>query len=95
MEKLKTEKIIKVHVKPNSKQQKIQEISNELYEIWIKSRPEKGKANKELIKLMADHFKVQQNQIQIIQGLKSRNKIIEINLDPINKKKMKKMKIND
>ncbi|MFX0138980.1 MAG: DUF167 domain-containing protein [Candidatus Hodarchaeota archaeon] len=87
METLKTEKIFEVQVKPNSKQQKIQEITNELYEIWVKSKPERGKANKELIKLLADHFKVQQNQIQIIQGLKSRNKKIKISLNPINKKK--------
>lgn len=83
------EKIIEVQVKPNSKQQKIQEISDELYEIWVKSRPERGKANKELIKLIADHFKVQQNQIKIVQGLKSRNKTIKINLNPIDKKKIK------
>ena len=57
MEKLKTEKIIEVHVKPNSKQQKIQEIANGLYEIWIKSRPERGKANKELIKLISTYIK--------------------------------------
>ncbi len=83
------EKIIEVKVKPNSKQQKIQEISDKLFEIWVKSRPERGKANKELIKLIADHFKVQQNQIKIIQGLKSRNKTIKINLNPIDKKKIK------
>ncbi|MFX1449701.1 MAG: DUF167 domain-containing protein [Promethearchaeota archaeon] len=82
MENSKSEKIIEVQVKPNSKQQKIQKLSDKLYEIWVKSKPERGKANKELIKLLADYFGMHQNQIEIVQGLKSRNKMIKISFNP-------------
>ena len=46
--------------------------------IGLVTRPEKGKANLELIKKIAKHFNVSSSQIKIVSGLKSRNKIIEI-----------------
>jgi uncharacterized protein (TIGR00251 family) len=70
--------IIQVSVRPNSRQQKISKISEDTFEIWLKSKPERGKANKELLKLLADHFGVSQNQVLIVQGVKSKNKVIEI-----------------
>ena len=72
------EKKIEIYVTPNSKQQKIQKINDHSLEIWLKSKPERGRANKELLKLLADYFKVHQNQIQIIQGMKSKKKVIKI-----------------
>jgi len=46
--------------------------------VGLTSRPEKGKANQELIKKLAKHFKVSSSQIRIIAGLKTRRKIVEI-----------------
>lgn len=46
--------------------------------IGLTSRPERGKANRELIKKLAKHFKVSQSQVRIVSGLRSRNKIVEI-----------------
>jgi len=46
--------------------------------ISIKSKPELGKANRELIKLLSNHFHVPSNKIKIIQGIKSRKKIVHI-----------------
>ncbi|MCS7385017.1 MAG: DUF167 domain-containing protein, partial [archaeon GB-1867-097] len=44
----------------------------------LTSKPEKGKANLELVKKLAKHFKVSPSQIRIVVGLKSRRKIVEI-----------------
>ena len=46
--------------------------------VGLTSKPEKGKANLELIKKLAKHFKVSPSQIRIVAGLKSRRKIVEI-----------------
>lgn len=46
--------------------------------IGIKSRPEKGKANLELIRKLAKHFNVHTSQIKIISGYTSRRKIVEV-----------------
>lgn len=46
--------------------------------VGLASRPEKGKANTELIKKLAKHFDVSSSQVRIVVGLKSRRKIVEI-----------------
>ncbi len=56
---------------------KIEIHGDEIY-VSIKSQPERGKANRELIKKVAGYFDVSEDRIKIISGLKSRKKIIEI-----------------
>jgi uncharacterized protein (TIGR00251 family) len=46
--------------------------------IGLMSRPERGKANLELVKKLAKHFGVSSSQVQIISGLKSRKKMVEV-----------------
>ena len=70
--------ILKVKVKPNSKQQLIQEESDGSFTIHLKSPPVEGKANQELIKLLSKQFKVPKSQISIKSGLSSRHKLVEI-----------------
>ncbi|MFX1295831.1 MAG: DUF167 domain-containing protein [Promethearchaeota archaeon] len=70
--------LITILVKPNSKYINIKQLNPETYEIAISSKPEKGKANKNIIELLAKFFKIKKSQIQIIKGHKSRKKIIQI-----------------
>ncbi|WP_019507275.1 DUF167 domain-containing protein [Pleurocapsa sp. PCC 7319] len=70
---------IKIRVKPNSKQQKVEELEDGSLVIRLKSLPIKGKANQELIKLLAERYQVNKFQIIIKSGLSSSNKLIEIN----------------
>ncbi len=46
--------------------------------VGLKSKPEKGEANKELIKKLAEHFNIHSSRVRILSGFKSRNKIVEI-----------------
>lgn len=46
--------------------------------VSIKSRPERGKANMELIKKLSKHFNVPEGNVKIISGLTSRKKMVEI-----------------
>lgn len=50
----------------------------ELYKVYVTAAPEKGKANKKMIELLAEYFKASKSQIKIIKGEISRNKIVEI-----------------
>jgi len=70
---------IQVKVKPNSKQQQIQESANGSLIIRLKSPPVDGKANKELIEVLADKYNVTKSQVSIKSGLSSKNKLVEIN----------------
>ena len=46
--------------------------------VGLTSKPVKGKANAELIKKLAKHFKVPSSHVKIVSGLKSRDKIVEV-----------------
>ncbi|MGD1805364.1 DUF167 domain-containing protein [Dapis sp. BLCC M126] len=72
--------ILKVKVKPNSQQQSVQTESDGSLKICLKSPPVDGKANQELIKLLAKKFNVKKSEITIKSGLSSKNKLIEIYL---------------
>ena len=56
------------------------QVFGNVIEIGITVSPEKGKANAEVIRKLANHFKVPQSFIRIIKGSRSRNKIIELNI---------------
>jgi len=71
-------KIISLFVKPNSKKKYISPLDGDTYEIAITAKPEKGKANREIIEDLAIFFKIQKSRITIIKGHKSHTKIIQI-----------------
>jgi len=51
--------------------------------VHLKSPPVDGKANKELIELLAKKFNVLKSQIRIKSGLSSRTKLIEIDTETL------------
>ncbi len=60
---------IKVKVKPNSKQQKIVAVDDSNLIVSLKSPPVNGKANRELIAVLATKYRVTKSQIIIKSGL--------------------------
>ena len=46
--------------------------------VGLTSKPEKGKANLEMVKKLAAYFNVSSSQVRIISGAKSRRKTVEI-----------------
>jgi len=71
------ERILKIKVIPNAKKQKILEEGGRL-KVYLTSQPEKGKANKELITLLSKYYNLRKEQIAIIKGEYSREKVIKI-----------------
>ncbi|MBH8576531.1 DUF167 domain-containing protein [Nostocaceae cyanobacterium CENA369] len=71
----------KVKVKPNSKLQKIEEQIDGSLTVHLKSPPVNGKANEELLKILAEKFDVPKSYIRIKSGLSSRQKLIEIDTE--------------
>ncbi len=71
--------ILQVHVKPGSKKQElILDPIDKKIVILVKAPPDKGKANKELIKLLAKILGKSSSEISIIAGQTSRDKTIKI-----------------
>ena len=69
-----------INVKPNSKKVTIEE-NGKFLTIHLLSKPIKNKANKEVINILRKKFNIASNQVQIVSGLKSTNKIIKLNFD--------------
>ncbi|MGB8188313.1 MAG: DUF167 domain-containing protein [Nitrososphaeraceae archaeon] len=49
--------------------------------ICLRSKPERGKANKELISKLANYFGVSKDNVHIISGLTSTKKLIEVEME--------------
>jgi uncharacterized protein len=72
---------IQIKVKPNARQSSIVELEDGTLLTSLKSAPVDGKANKELIKLLADRFDLHKSSIAIKSGLSSKIKLVEIELE--------------
>ena len=68
---------IDIIVKPNSPKTEIRIFDSEkgAYRIDVKAHPEKGEANKEIVKYFT---KILKKDVRIISGLKSRRKVLRI-----------------
>ena len=53
-------------------------VNNAEITIGIKAKPEKGEANKEIIKKLSKYFDVNKSKVKIIAGEKSRKKLVEV-----------------
>jgi hypothetical protein len=70
--------IVKIKVIPGAPESQIFVIAPDQLKVKLVSRPEKGKANKELVELLADHFGVAKSCVRILHGEHSREKSVEI-----------------
>ncbi len=70
--------IINVKVIPNSKKQEIKK-EDDVLKIKLMSPAVKGKANKELIELLAKYYNTKKSFIKIKKGNSSKEKVIEVN----------------
>lgn len=67
-----------VHVKPRSSQPKVEQINDGEYKVWVRAVPEKGKANEEMLQLLADYFQVKKSAVRLVIGKTAREKLVEI-----------------
>jgi uncharacterized protein YggU (UPF0235/DUF167 family) len=44
----------------------------------VKKKAEEGRANRAVIKILANYFKIDESMIKLVKGFKERNKIFEI-----------------
>ncbi len=70
--------LVNIHVIPNAKKREVISLGKDRYKIKLTSVPEKGKANKELIEVLAEYFNTKKSRIKIIAGEFTREKLVEI-----------------
>ncbi len=67
-----------VLVKPGSKKGPLVEKTDENLVVFLREKPHDGEANEALIKILAKYFDIPKTSIKIINGAKSRQKVIEL-----------------
>jgi uncharacterized protein (TIGR00251 family) len=70
--------IIQIKVKPNSRASRLEQHEDGTWLAQLKSSPVDGKANEELIALVAKYFKRPKSDVSIKSGASSRTKLIQI-----------------
>ena len=72
--------VIELKVIPNSKQQGFEQDKSGLIKCRLKSKPEGGKANEELIRLLSKTIGISTDCFKLLRGATSRNKMIKIDI---------------
>ena len=71
-------KVIQIKVKPNSRTSLLEEREDGTWLAQIKSPPVEGKANEELLGLIAKHFRCRKSDVSIKAGASGRVKLVRI-----------------
>lgn len=69
---------ISVVVHPNSKKASIEKDLLGMLHVRVREPPLGGKANKAVIEALANYFKTKKARVFLLSGLKSKNKVFEI-----------------
>ena len=62
---------------PRAKASRVQE-DGEYLRVYVTAPAQRGRANKALIDVLAEHYRVKKRDIRIVEGEKSREKLVEI-----------------
>jgi len=69
---------VSIKVIPNAKKNEVSQEGEKL-KVRVTAPAVDGRANKAVIEILAEFFKIKKNHVRIIKGEKSREKIVEIN----------------
>ena len=68
---------IHVRAHPKSKNEKLEKLKDDHFEIWVKEPAEKNQANKKIIELLKAHF-TESKSVRIISGHHSPSKLFSV-----------------
>ena len=73
-----TATVLRIKVKPNARESSLLQVSDGSWLAKIKSHPVDGKANRELIALVAEHFRCAKSAVSLKTGATARIKTVII-----------------
>ena len=71
---------ITVKAKPLAYEEKVKKVGQNSFEVWVKEPPVKGLANMEIANALDKYFDVSHNEVRLVSGFSSKNKIFEISI---------------
>lgn len=69
---------ITVQVKPNSRKESVEQVSDGSYVVRVNAPPVEGAANLRVVELLAEFFDKPKSSISLVSGHRSKRKIFEI-----------------
>ena len=72
--------LVEVRICTNSPRPGVQELGEGRLKVRVKAKPVQGKANAEVIELLAEHYRVARQKVRIVLGASSKRKKVEVNL---------------
>jgi len=70
---------LNVVVQPCSRKSGVEKKNEAEYKVRVVAPPSKGKANKEMIEVLASHFGLPPSRLRIVRGQNSRRKLVLVN----------------
>lgn len=67
-----------VKAKPNAKEEKVEKIDDTHFVVKVKEPPVQGRANRAIIKVLADFLNTAPSRLNIISGYTAKQKVIEV-----------------
>ncbi len=76
-------KIIYLNIKvyPRARNRAVEEVKKGEYKVRVLSPPSRGKANKEVIEILASYFDLPLSSVKIVRGMRSRHKLVALEVD--------------
>jgi len=71
-------RVVAVRVKPNSRRPRVEAAPDGSLVAHLSAPPVEGRANRELLERLAEHFAVPKSRLRIRSGAASRSKLVEI-----------------
>jgi len=72
---------IMIEARPGASVAEIEKISEDKYRVKIDAPAKENKANLRLLEIVSEHFQVPFSCVRFVSGVKSKTKILEINVD--------------
>jgi uncharacterized protein (TIGR00251 family) len=73
---------LEVRVQPRSRRRGVEKIPDGRFKIRVNAAPDKGKANKEMLEVLADYLGLSPSRLKIVRGETDRDKTIALDLEP-------------
>ncbi len=74
--------MLRVRAVPMSRRASVEQ-GKDFVKVRLTSPASDGRANKELIEVLAAHFQLKKSEIRIVRGLKSRQKIVAVGREKV------------
>jgi uncharacterized protein YggU (UPF0235/DUF167 family) len=67
-----------VTVRAGVRVERVRRIAHTEYIVWVRARPEKGRANERVVALLAQELRVRTTDVAIVRGETSNRKVLEV-----------------